>query len=205
MSRKASLVKAATMLSMIGLTATPGISQAAGGVDFYAGADLVQLTSELDVNVVPPESFKFTTQHLRLKGGLNATRWLAVEAQLVSPADDTDTDSIGDKYKHDTGIILGIFAKPHVTVGPVNLYGLLGYATAEATFDCSPTCPPKWKATLSGLAYGLGAQYLVTKKLKVSLDYMVYHDGSVTYDDGLFPFKVDQNTSGIGVGVNYTF
>ena len=202
MSHKASLVKAATMLSMIGLTAAPGISQAAGGVDFYAGADVVQLTSKLTAPASVPPSVDFTTQHLRLKGGMNVTNWLAVEAQLLSSASDTDI-VVGTQL--DTGNILGIFAKPHVTVGPVNLYGLLGYATANATSDCSPSCPPKLKATLSGLAYGLGAQYLVTKKLKVSLDYMVYHDAEVTYDDGLFRYEVDQKTSGIGVGMNYTF
>ena len=37
MSHKAAVAKAVTMLSVIGLTATPGLSQAAG-VDFYAPA-----------------------------------------------------------------------------------------------------------------------------------------------------------------------
>lgn len=204
MSRKAAVTKAVAMLSVIGLTAAPGLSQAAG-VDFYAGADVVQLSSELDTNTGVPQLFVFTTQHLRLKGGMNVTRWLAVEAQLLSSADDTDRDNVGDLYQNDTGVIAGIFAKPHVTFGPVDLYGLLGYATADATFDCSPSCPPKWKASLDGFAYGLGAQYLVTQKLKVSLDLTVYHAGSDTYDDGLTPFKSDTVVGGFGLGVNYTF
>lgn len=202
LNRKTSLVSALAALSMAGLATAPGLSQAAGGgISFYAGGDLVQITS--DVTPEGISSADFTTQHLRLKGGMNVTNWLAVEAQLVSDADESNST---DGAKHSTGFILGIFAKPHVTVGPVDLYGLLGYATAEATLDCAPvSCPPEWKATLDGVAYGLGAQYLVTKQLKVSLDYMVYHDGSTTYDDGLFPFKADTKTSGIGLGVNYTF
>jgi opacity protein-like surface antigen len=200
MNRKTSLVKAVAVLSMAGLTAAPGLSQAAGGMDFYAGADVVQLTSETSAF---GSSSDFTTLHLRLKGGMNIINWLAVEAQLVSDADDTD-NAIG--FKHSTGFILGIFAKPHVTVGPVDLYGLLGYATAEASLECDPACgAPKAKATLDGVAYGLGAQYLVTKQLKVSLDYMVYHDDSATYDGGIYVIMVDTKTSGIGLGVNYTF
>jgi opacity protein-like surface antigen len=202
MNRKTSLVKAVAVLSMAGLTAAPGLSQAAGGMSFYAGGDVVQLTTD---GGAFGESVKFTTQHLRLKGGMNVISWLAIEAQLVSDADDTDTDGLGNTWKHDTGFIFGVFAKPHVTVGPVDLYGLLGYATAEATLDCSPSCPPEWDATLDGLAYGLGAQFLVTKQLKISLDYMVYHDDSTTYDDGFFPFDADVKTSGLGLGVNYTF
>ena len=200
MNRKTSLVKAIAVLSMTSLTATPGLLQAAGSMDFYAGGDVVQITSE--VRPAGNVTGEFTTQHLRLKGGMNVINWLAIEAQLVSDADGTDA-AFGGKYS--TGIILGVFAKPHVTVGPVDLYGLLGFATAEATLDCTPSCPPKWKATLDGVAYGLGAQYIVTKQLKVSLDYMVYHDGSTTYDDGLFPFDANTKTSGFGLGVNYIF
>ena len=202
MNRKTSLVKAIAVLSMTSLTATPGLLQAAGSMDFYAGGDVVQITSE--VRPAGNVTGEFTTQHLRLKGGMNVINWLAIEAQLVSDAEDSDTNP-AVSATHSTGFILGIFAKPHVTVGPVDLYGLLGYATAEATIDCVPSCPPKWKATLGGVAYGLGAQYLVTKQLKVSLDYMVYHDGSATYDDGLFPITADTKTSGLGLGVNYTF
>jgi opacity protein-like surface antigen len=174
-------------------------------VDFYAGGDVVQITSEVTPTSFVAPAAEITTQHLRLKGGMNVTDWLALEAQLVSDADDAD-DSPGVGVSHSTGIILGVFAKPHVTVGPVDLYGLLGYATAEATLDCSPvSCPPEWKATLEGMAYGLGAQFLATKQLKISLDYMVYFDGSTTYDDGIAPFSADTTTSGLGLGVNYTF
>jgi opacity protein-like surface antigen len=55
------------------------------------------------------------------------------------------------------------------------------------------------------VAYGFGAQYLVSKQVKISLDYMIYHDGSSNYNDGFFPFDAKTKTSGIGLGVNFSF
>lgn len=191
------------VVSLISLAGIAGTAQAAG---FYAGADLVQLDSELKYKNYPinPKE-KYKTSHIRLKGGIEATSWLAVEAQVLSSADDKFTDIFGATWSQETGVILGVFAKPHVTIGSFDLYGLVGYATADAENDCSVSCPPKLKATLNGIAYGVGAQFLVTKKLKISVDYMSYFDDNVTYKDGLFPEPVDQTTSGFGIGVNYTF
>lgn len=191
--------------SLIGFTSIAGTAQA---VEFYAGADLVKLESELSFTgtLAGEPKQKFTTDHFRLKGGIEATRWLAVEAQFITSADDKDTDSVGDVFSHDTGTVFGVFAKPHMTIGSFDLYALVGYATADAEFDCSPSCPPAWEETLDGVAYGVGAQFLVTKKLKISVDYMSYHDGSATYIDNVtLPITADQTTSGFGIGVNYTF
>ena len=195
-------LKAIGIASLIGFASIAGSAQASG---FYAGADLVQLDSELDFLTLGIPKEKYTTSHLRLKGGIEATNWLAVEAQLLTSADDKATDIFGDTYSYDTGMIFGIFAKPHVTIGSFDLYGLVGYATADAEYDCSPSCPPEAKATLNGFSYGVGAQFLVTKKLKISVDYMSYFDGNETYNDGIFPLPVDQTTSGFGIGANYKF
>lgn len=207
MNRKTILINAIAAISIGGLVVVPGLSQAAQGVNFYAGADVAQLTSELAPSgVFLGIKAEFTTQHLRLKGGVNVQPWLAIEAQLLNDAEDSDVNSPGVSASHSTGTIFGVFARPHATFGPVDIYGMLGYATAKATLDCVPSCPPQWKSTLDGFAYGIGAQYLATKQLKFSLDYMVYHDGSVTYDDGLTPLIYsDTKTSGIGLGINYTF
>ena len=202
MNHKVLFTKAVAMLSMMGLAATPGLSRAAG-VDFYAGADLVQMTTDVDPDGLV-DALTFRTQHLRLKGGVNVTKWLAVEAQLLSGADDTATEDFGSG-KYGTGTTLGLFAKPHVTFRRVDLYGLLGYARAEATIDCVLSCPPVFEATLDGLAYGFGVQFLVTKKLKISLDYTAYHDGSATFNDGTITATPDVWTTGFGLGVNYRF
>lgn len=207
MNRKTIWINAIATISMGGLVVVPGLSQAAQGVNFYAGADLAQLTTELTPSgIFLGIKAEFITKHLRLKGGINVHPWLAIEAQLLNDAEDSDVDSFGVPASHSTGAIFGVFAKPHATFGPVDIYGLLGYATAKATLDCVPSCPPRWKSTLDGFAYGMGAQYLAAKQLKFSLDYMVYHGGSVTYDDGLSPLIYsDTKTSGIGLGINYTF
>jgi opacity protein-like surface antigen len=197
-------IKIAAISSVIGLAGIVGTAQAGG----YMGMDLVQLDSELGgwTGIFAGEpTYTYTTTHLRIRGGIDTTNWLAVEAHIVSSADDSSPDAIGGKMNHDTGVILGIFAKPHVSIGRVDLYGLLGFATADAEYDCSPTCPPKWKATLSGMAYGLGAQINMSKNFGISLDYMSYHDGRETYNDGFFPTTVDQTTSGLGAGINIKF
>jgi hypothetical protein len=74
MSRKVSLFKVGTTLSIISLTASPGISQAA---DVYAGLDLVKMKSELSVVPSNARSVSFDTTHLRLKGGVEVMSWLA--------------------------------------------------------------------------------------------------------------------------------
>jgi opacity protein-like surface antigen len=204
MSHKAAIAKAVTMLSMVGITTAPVLSQAAV-VDFYAGADLVLMTTDTEPGAGMGDTLTFNTQHVRLKGGVNVLKWLAVELQFLNSADDTDTDSLGAQSVYDTGTTLAVFAKPHVTFGPVDLYGLLGYARAEATTDCSPSCPPEADATLDGVAYGFGAQYLVTKQLKISLDYTAYHGGSTRFEDGTTSVPFDVWTGGLGLGVNYTF
>jgi opacity protein-like surface antigen len=190
------------MVTLTGFACFAGNVQAAG---IYAGIDLVQLDSKLDFQTSLFPTEKYTTNHVRLKGGIEATNWLAVEAQLLNGADDNTVDILGDTYNYDTGMILGVFAKPHMTIGSFDMYGLVGYATADAEYDCVPSCPPKFKATLNGLAYGAGAQFLVNKNLKISLDYMVYHDGKENFRDGVFSAPIDVNTSGFGIGVNYTF
>jgi opacity protein-like surface antigen len=185
------------LLGFVALLGAAGISGTAQAGGVYAGADLVQLDSELDFTLLGSPKEKYTTNHLRLKGGIEATNWLSVEAQLLTGADDTAVDIFGDTYSYDTGMIFGIFAKPHVTIGSVDLYGLLGYATADAEYDCVPSCPPGAKASLDGVAYGFGAQFLATKNLKISLDYMSYYDGEENF--------IDVTTSGFGVGANYKF
>ena len=87
-----------------------------------------------------------------------------------------------------------------MVLGVVDLYGMFGLATADASFDCLTPCG-KAKSTLSGLAYGVGAQFLVTKSLKVSLDYMIYNDGSSNFS-GL---SANVKTSALGLGVNFGF
>lgn len=173
-------------------------SYAAG--NWYAGVDLAQMVSEV---TFPVETVEYKTNHLRLKGGYELLDWLAFEGQLLTDGED---EHDGSATEYSTGATLGAYVKPHAALGNVDVYALLGFATATSSIDCRPSCPPAWEATLDGPSYGAGLQFLVNENLRISADYMVYFDDDATYDDEVtFDFTVDQKSTAIGIGINYAF
>ena len=95
---------------------------------------------------------------------------------------------------------MGLFAKPNTNVGPVNLYGLVGFAQSKMDFSGSIISGSE---TQSGVAYGVGVQYPFTKNLSGSIDYVQYLKKK-TYPVSAVG-GVDVDVKAIGVGVTYTF
>ncbi len=177
----------------LGTAATIGVAHAAPPT-FYAGGDLVGLTTKIDdKSGIPPDvsgSAKTTT--LRLRGGAHILDWLDAELHVVLPQDKTYSTTVGLTNKVKTSVV-GVFAKPNIDVGPVNLYGLVGFA--RSTMDFSGVVVGSQSE--SGVAYGAGVQYPFTGNISGSIDYVQYLKKSVSF--------LDVDTKAIGVGVTYTF
>ena len=172
----------------------------ADGVTWYVGADLVQFKTNVDdkTGVPPLITGSATATTLRLKGGANLTSWLALEGQLIFPQEKTFSSTAGiDNSVQST--VAAFFVKPNTDLGPVNVYGLLGVASAGHEFNGVI----EGKKTVSDLAFGIGAQYRFNKNLAVSVDWTQYTNKNLAVD-GLSG-GLDVKTSAFGVGVNYTF
>jgi len=174
----------------LGTAATLGVAYAAPPT-FYAGGDISGFKTKIDdTSGIPPNisgDAKATT--LRLRGGMHILDWLDAEMHIVLPQD--KEFSTNNKVKTS---VVGLFAKPNVNVGPVNLYGLVGFAQSKMEFGGNIVTGSQ---TESGAAYGVGVQYPFTRNLSGSIDYVQYLKKSVSF--------LDIDNKAIGVGVTYTF
>jgi opacity protein-like surface antigen len=192
------MVKKKVLAIVLGTVATIGMAHAAPPT-FYAGGDIVQLTTKIDDNFafIPPDlsgSAKATT--LRLKGGMHILDWLDAELHIVLPQD-KEFSTAGGFTNKAKSTVFAAFAKPNVNVGPVNLYGLVGFSQVKLELSGGVI----GSETETGVAYGVGVQYPFTRNLSGSIDYVQYLKKNDFGGGGLF----DVNVKGIGVGVNYTF
>lgn len=183
-------------------TSSMALVPSAAAGNWYAGGDLTGVESHM--RFASAETVAFETAHLRLKGGFEFTDWLAVEAQVLSPADDNQTTTILGLTEYEIGPMVAIFAKPHLQLGFLDLYALLGYSRTYVVIDCSG-CFQR-DTTLDGISYGAGLQFFATDRIRISADYMVYFDDDAVYD-GFFMTSLPtaQKNTAIGVGLNFAF
>ena len=180
----------------LGTAAMIGVAHAAPPT-FYAGGDITALTTKVDdkSGIAPDVSGSAKATGLRLRGGMHILDWLDAELHLVLPQDKEYSSAGGFSNKVKTQVF-GVFAKPNVNVGPVNLYGLVGFA--QSKMDFSGGVVSTSSQTESGAAYGVGVQYPFTKNLSGSIDYVQYlPKKSVSF--------LDVDNKAFGVGVTYTF
>ncbi len=178
----------------LGTAAMIGVAHAAPPT-FYAGGDITALTTKVDdkSGIAPDVSGSAKATGLRLRGGMHILDWLDAELHLVLPQDKEYSSAGGFSNKVKTQVF-GVFAKPNVNVGPVNLYGLVGFAQSKMEFSGVVF----GSQTESGAAYGVGVQYPFTKNLSGSIDYVQYlPKKSVSF--------LDIDIKAISAGVIYTF
>jgi len=178
----------------LGTAATIGMAHAAPPT-FYAGGDIAGFKSKIEdkSGIAPDVSGSAKATSLRLRGGMHILDWLDAELHIVLPQD-KEYSSAGGSNKVKTQVF-GAFAKPNTNVGPVNLYGLVGFAQSKMEFGGGGG-----SETESGVAYGVGVQYPFTKNLSGSIDYVHYLKKSNFGGIG-----IDVTNSAISAGVLYTF
>jgi len=181
---------------VLGTAATIGVAHAAPPV-FYIGGDLVQLTTKIDDKTGANISGSAKATTLRLRGGAHILDWLDAEFHFVPPQEKTYSTT-GTPSKSRT-TVAAVFAKPNTNVGPVNLYGLIGLASAKVDFSGSSVSGTQ---SDRGVAYGVGVQYPFTSNLSGAIDYVHYlkKNYPASAAGGL-----DVDVKAIGVGVTYTF
>src|SRR5882672_4643691 len=112
-----------------GAAATIGIAHAAPPA-FYIGGDVVGLRTKIDDTAGASNSGSAKARTLRLRGGAHILDWLDAEVHYVLPKEKTyNTDAALGTPRSAKTQVVGVFAKPNVNVGPVNLYGLVGFAS----------------------------------------------------------------------------
>ncbi len=180
----------------LGTAATIGVAHAAPPT-FYVGGDIAGLTSKIDdkSGIPPSVSGHAHAATLRLRGGAHILDWLDAELHFVMPRDTRYSVTLGVENKVKSSIF-GAFAKPNINVGPVNLYGLVGFAQSKMEFSGVLL----GSETESGVAYGAGVQYPFTKNLAGLIDYVRYLKKSDFGGAG-----IDVTNSAISAGIVYTF
>ena len=183
----------------LGTATTIGVAHAAPP-RFYVGGDVVGLTTKIDdkTGVLPDISGSAKATTLRIRGGAHFLDWLDAELHVVLPQDKEFSSAGGFSNKVKTQIF-GVFAKPNVNVGPVNLYGLVGFASTNLDVSGGKVTGSQAE---SGVAYGAGVQYPFTRNISGSIDYVQYAKKNypVSGAGGL-----DVDAKAFGVGVIYTF
>jgi len=182
----------------LGMAATVAVAHAAQPT-FYIGGDVVGLTTKIDDNTGGNTSGSAKATTPRLRGGAHILDWLDAEFHFVLPKDETYSTTGGSSNKSRT-TIGAVFAKPNVNVGPVNLYGLVGFASTKVNFSGSSVSGTQSE---QGVAYGVGVQYPFAGNMSASIDYIQYltkKNYPVSAAGGL-----DVDVKAIAVGITYTF
>jgi len=181
----------------LGAAATIGAAHAAPPV-FYIGGDAVGLTTKIDDKTGANTSGSAKATTLRLRGGAHILDWLDAELHFVLPKDETYSTT-GTRSNKARTTVAAAFAKPNINVGPVNLYGLVGFASTKVDFSGSLISGTQSER---GLAYGVVVQYPFTNSLSGSIDYVQYVKKNYPTAAG---GGLDVDVKAIGVGVTYTF
>jgi len=181
----------------LGTAATVGVAHAAPPA-FYIGGDVVGLTTKIDDKTGANTSGSAKGTTLRLRGGAHILDWLDAELHFVAPPQDKTYSTTGTANRSRT-TVGAAFAKPNINVGRVNLYGLVGFASARVDFSSNAVSGTDSKR---GAAYGVGAQYPFASNVSGSIDYVHYlkKNYPASAAGGL-----DVDVKAIGVGVTYTF
>jgi opacity protein-like surface antigen len=181
---------------------TPMVMEAPANTGFYLGlaygyeklkierAGGGSLVNEKFGSIMVDAGYKFN-QYVAVEGrywsGINSNNDLAWRSGL--PADITV-----DAW--------GIYLKPMYPVSSAfNIYGLVGYGSADATYDL-PNAGSITSDSTDGFSWGIGADYAITNNWSVFVDYTSVIDGESGNTDRI---DTDDSLSTVNIGVNYQF
>lgn len=140
---------------------------------------------------------------IMIDGGYKVNPYIAVEARYWFGINSSNT--LGWRTGLNSDITVdawGIYAKPMYPVtDAMNIYGLVGYGSADATYDIPNGGTLTTKST-SGLSWGIGADYTVAENWEVFIDYTSIVDGE---SGSLDAINTDDSLNVVNIGVNYKF
>ena len=167
--------------------------------DWYAGADVATRIIYTDGN--------YATDHLRLKGGYQVSRPIAVEVQVMNGGSDSDLGFEGYR-QWSAGPSYGFFIKPSHAFhrNRVEVYGLAGATRMETAYRFASTGIVDKDRIWSGAA-GAGMQYNFASGLSASVD-VLWTFGEAKYPHLYNPTGSTSEsviTGTVAVGLNYKF
>ncbi len=173
---------------------------------FYVGAGYSALAdefSESGYGVTFSDTYNYN--EFMIDAGYNINEYVAVEGRYWFGFNNTNNVFDGDGYlfsSEDSADAYGVYVKPQYPVTTeLNVYGLLGYANTEFTFNGIVND----NIELDGFSWGLGADYAVTPCVSVFIDYVSLYDDEVNvltnYDTIVFEDRIDT----VNLGINYSF
>lgn len=114
----------------------------------------------------------------------------AIEGMLGIGIRDADNDGqvLGLNYNTNFRVrsTLGVFAKPKIDFGNVEVFGRLGYAQTRLRTNLVTGLGSSGSNTSDGdVAYGLGANWRFNPKMYAGLDVMRYYDRGTTEIEGV--------------------
>ena len=133
----------------------------------------------------------FTPSALRLIVGVNTNNNFGYEGLIGAGVATNTKTANGTSYKVGIPTFYGVYGKAFANVGSdVEVFGRLGWAG----FNREITPTNTTANTGSGLSYGVGAKYSVSKTMTISADYMSY-----------YPTKNTVGLSGFTIGAGFNF
>jgi len=135
--------------------------------------------------------------------GYKFNKYVAIEGRYWSGISDGTTLDWKNGLPADVTIdAWGLYVKPMYPVtNSFNLYALLGYGSADATYDL-PRGGSITSDSTDGFSWGIGADYAITNNWSVFVDYTSVIDGESGNTDKI---DTDDSLTTVNVGVNYQF
>ncbi len=178
---------------------------------FYVGGAYGYVTAESTASLYNYEVTTFDENYnsVMIDAGYEINEFVAVEGRYWFGVNKTVDygDFDGDLYSVDSRVdAWGVYVKPQYSFASAKVYALAGYASTE--YDVTgkmDVVSAKYKETLDGFSWGLGAAYAINDSIEVFVDYVNMYDSDsdfveygdiVTYNDTL---------STVNVGLNYKF
>ena len=144
----------------------------------------------------------YNTSHVRIKGGYEILKFLAVEAHVLTAGNDTDIDPFGALFELDTGNIIGIYVKPKTNFAKANVYELIGFAQWDTTYTEVAT-RVKDTDTVVTFGVGVGGEFNITKNLRFNIEGMI-QSGNPSYST-FFVNSPDLYSLSLAAGMSYKF
>lgn len=168
---------------------------AASAADGYMGLDIGQMNMNFTLYDSTGTRFdgdmSSTVSKVRIGVILlpESSTHLSVESHLGFGIAHSNVDINGQEINIELDSLLALYLKADLlTVGPVSMFGLVGYSTAQTN---------EWIATESDASFGVGFNYFIDKDWSVQVEYLdvVKRDRDPNIGPGF-------DLSGVSIGVN---
>ena len=136
----------------------------------------------------------FDPTGLIIRGGYFFNKHFSLEGRLGFGIGDDQQDVFGFPVKVEIDNMFGIYGVGHLPVSErVDLYGVIGYSQGEATATVVGIPGATASDDDSDLSFGVGADFLITDKFSLNIEYMSYLS------------KSEFDTDALSLGVNFYF